>query len=434
MTSQVSLTQSSKKYSNRRVSYFIVMIIALSSCYGKLNTATEMAQYIPSLGSMLLALSLIASGAVKHFHKSSVNSILAGSAITLLALIGSIYSQDIQSCIYSLVFFVTWVSLLVILQHYTMPQLLRSFAYGAVASVLIYLVASGFQIKGALAVTGNSMTTEDRATGPFLSNFNLIAHTMAAFTILTVLLAPSEKKMGKIIFYATAAFAFLIMLSTASRGGLVALICALTITFFITYRGSIKHILFFFASIFAAGIFVAIFESQYIDRFILIMDINSSHRGIDSGFSGRQQLWATVFSQFFTMNIPFFWGGGFRNAWLSNFVLAVDNGYIVTIAETGFISLVVICSRLGSILMKSGRRIGRTPNTMDMVIVGLVTFILIESIVARYFLAIGNPVSLIILFFIVSGSTGYMTTKRPTKKLKTYLSKPSTVLKGPLAT
>lgn len=142
------------------------------------------------------------------------------------------------------------------------------------------------------------------------------------------------------------------------------------------------------------------------------MDLNSAQRGLDSGFSGRQELWQMVLSQFFTSNIPFFWGGGFRNAWLSSYISAVDNGYIVAIAETGIVSLILILGRLIYIAKKSAKRLKTQPNTMDATIVGVVVFILIESIIARYLLAIGNPASLLILILIVAGPHGYMIYKK----------------------
>lgn len=225
----------SQKQSKAKVSIFLILIVVLSSCYGNLNTATEMAQYIPAVGSMILAILLIATGKVKHLQKNSPKSIIVGAAIALSALIGSTISQDTQSSLYALVFFLTWISIVVILQHYTMPQILRSFAYGGVISIFIYLMLSGFKIEGALSATGTSITIEDRSSGPYLTHPNLIAHIMAVFVILTVLLAPSEKLLVKAIFYASAIIAFLIILSTSSRGGLVALVCALSAGILITY-------------------------------------------------------------------------------------------------------------------------------------------------------------------------------------------------------
>lgn len=402
----------SQKQSKAKVSIFLILIVVLSSCYGNLNTATEMAQYIPAVGSMILAILLIATGKVKHLQKNSPKSIIVGAAIALSALIGSTISQDTQSSLYALVFFLTWISIVVILQHYTMPQILRSFAYGGVISIFIYLMLSGFKIEGALSATGTSITIEDRSSGPYLTHPNLIAHIMAVFVILTVLLAPSEKLLVKAIFYASAIIAFLIILSTSSRGGLVALVCALSAGILITYRGKIKNLIFIISAVIAACAYIAIFQSEYIDRLSMIMDLNSAQRGLDSGFSGRQELWQMVLSQFFTSNIPFFWGGGFRNAWLSSYISAVDNGYIVAIAETGIVSLILILGRLIYIAKKSAKRLKTQPNTMDATIVGVVVFILIESIIARYLLAIGNPASLLILILIVAGPHGYMIYKK----------------------
>lgn len=409
MTTSDQLNASSESHN---ISIYLVMLVALSSCYGQLNTFTQATQFIPSLGAVLLATSLIITGKVRNFQKFSKQSTICGITITLSALLGATISQDAQSALYALVFIFTWLSIVVILQQYTMTGILRSFAYGGVLSVLIYITISGFKIEGALAISGNEFTTSDRATGPFNSHPNLIAHNMAMFTILTIVLAPAEKITGKIIFYVTAIFATLILLSTASRGGLVALAAALIIATMITHRKNAKYLILILGSLLLACILVAIFKSEYIDRLVLIMDLNSSQRGLSSGFSGRQELWSMIFSQFFTSNIPFFWGGGFRNEWLTNFISAVDNGYIVIIAETGFISLLIILFRLAFVFLRSAKRVTISPNTMDAAIVGLVAFILIESIVARYFLAIGNPTSFLILFLIVSGAKGYLIEKK----------------------
>ncbi len=218
MRSSNQIITSVQQQSKADVSMYLICIVALSSCYGNLNTITQMAQYIPAAGSISLALLLFITGKVKRLQKSATKTISAGAAITLLALLGSTISQDVQSSLYALVFFLTWLSLVVILQYYTMPQILRSFAYGGVASVFLYLMLSGFKIEGALSATGNAITIEDRSSGPYITHPNLIAHIMAVFTILCVMLAPSQKTSVKIIFYATAIIAFLIILSTSSRG------------------------------------------------------------------------------------------------------------------------------------------------------------------------------------------------------------------------
>ncbi|WP_241381558.1 O-antigen ligase family protein, partial [Klebsiella pneumoniae] len=220
--------------------------------------------------------------------------------------------------------------------------------------------------------------------------------------------ASAEKIIGKLIFYFTAALGTLIILSTSSRGGLVALVLALVIGYLLVYRANFKLILLFVLGVVLACLYVVFFNPEFIERLSIIMDLNSAQRGIGSGFSGRQDLWLMVISQFFTMNIPFVWGGGFRNEWLSEFISAVDNGYIVSIAEVGFISLLIVLIRLILAMKESIRRVRFKPNSIDATIISLVLFILAESIVARYLLAIGNAASVIILFIIIAGAKGYI--------------------------
>lgn len=393
---------------NASLSVYFVLTIALASCYGNLNTLTQIAQYVPSLAIILLAFFLLFTGKVKGLSKYGGVSVASGALITLLALIGSTLSQDMQSSLYALVFLLTWVSIVIILQKYSMSELLRSFAYGGSVSVLIYIVASGFKIGGALTATGDSITIDDRSTGPFMTHPNLIAHTMAVFVILSIFQASSEKIIGKLIFYFTACLGTLIILSTSSRGGLVALVLASFIGYLIVYRANFKLILLFVLGVVFACLYVVFFNPEFIERLSMIMDLNSTQRGINSGFSGRQDLWLMVISQFFTMNIPFVWGGGFRNEWLSEFISAVDNGYIVSIAEVGFISLLVVLVRLILAMRQSVRRVRFNPNSIDATIISLVLFILAESVVARYLLAIGNAASVIVLFIIVAGAKGYI--------------------------
>ncbi|MCS5968887.1 hypothetical protein LNP26_19800 [Klebsiella variicola subsp. variicola] len=140
-----------------------------------------------------------------------------------------------------------------------MAELLRSFAYGGSISVLIYIVASGFKIGGALTATGDSITIDDRSTGPFMTHPNLIAHTMAVFVILSIFQASSEKIIGKLIFYFTAALGTLIILSTSSRGGLVALVLALVIGYLLVYRANFKLILLFVLGVVLACLYVVFF-------------------------------------------------------------------------------------------------------------------------------------------------------------------------------
>jgi len=77
---------------------------------------------------------------------------------------------------------------------------------------------------------------------------------------------------------------------------------------------------------------------------------------------------------------------------------AIDNGYLNMLYETGLVltiffvlSMIVNANKLRKSLLD-------VPNAIKAVALGLFVFILFESIVARYLLSIGNPVSLFLVF------------------------------------
>jgi O-antigen ligase len=132
-----------------------------------------------------------------------------------------------------------------------------------------------------------------------------------------------------------------------------------------------------------------------------ILEFRSEYRGIDGGLSGRSDLWAIIFDKLGSEDFPVVYGAGFRAQVTAKYVDAIDNGYIVMLCEVGVFGLLTWLLMIVSTLLKILKRNTRH-GCAEAVVAGVLIFILIESFVARYLLAIGNPASIIAITLVIS--------------------------------
>jgi len=209
-----------------------------------------------------------------------------------------------------------------------------------------------------------------------------------------------QKILHKLFFAVLVGVAFLFCIAASSRGGLIsASLGIVTVYAFAIWQDKTKRKYFL---LFLLLVIFSLFFLHGIDKITgylsSMLEFNSSDRGVNSGLTGRTDNWDKLLATIFSSIKAVLLGNGLRSGGVEVLGYAIDNGYLNMLYETGLVltiffvlSMIVNANKLRKSLLD-------VPNAIKAVALGLFVFILFESIVARYLLSIGNPVSLFLVF------------------------------------
>jgi hypothetical protein len=157
----------------------------------------------------------------------------------------------------------------------------------------------------------------------------------------------------------------------------------------------------------AIGVYVALRPSAAAHGAAYVshaLQLTSSYRGVGTGFSGRLDSWKTTIDAL-GQHGAWAFGNGYRTS-MSDLGLSVDNGYLTVAYEMGVFGLLVILGQLIWCEWLVTRRYIAVPEAFErryfMLIGGLLAAFLINNIFDRYLFGLGNPFSLIGLFFLLA--------------------------------
>lgn len=194
---------------------------------------------------------------------------------------------------------------------------------------------------------------------------------------------------SKVFLFLIYIFSFAILAITSSRASLLSVMLILFLELFyfreIAYFGIKKFILkiFFLFVYFSVGISYGYVFLQ--DMFLL----NDSYRGLDSGFSGREDRWITAFNKWFE---NFWFGVGYGES-ISYMNFSIDNAYLTILIETGLIGLLFY-----TFIMVSS--IYRVIKTRQYFLLLFLSIYLFYGIFEKRYFSVGNSFSILLLFVL----------------------------------
>jgi exopolysaccharide production protein ExoQ len=199
--------------------------------------------------------------------------------------------------------------------------------------------------------------------------------------------------------------------AASARGSLLALFFVY-LCMYVNYHGLNVKIMISALSILLVGVISAvIFDySGFLDWAGNILEINSDTRGVDSGGTGRFDLWAMGVDFLLSNFDRFMFGGGFRSAEESSIGFLTENSYLTIYLELGvFVGTLLISTYFYYCFMiVRGSCSIRDDGVMcfgSCFIVGFaVLFLIVQSVFNRYLFAIGNPYSVSVLLLMFSAS------------------------------
>ncbi|QRR34234.1 hypothetical protein JNX00_21830 [Hydrogenophaga sp. YM1] len=203
---------------------------------------------------------------------------------------------------------------------------------------------------------------------------------------------------------AMAGLCLCVLLAASARAGMLALaITGATGVTLIAWRGSRRARMGLALAVLAGLALVLLKWADIKDYLSLILDVDSPTRGVESGATGRTDLWRAGVELVFSDGALLFTGRGIRSALPEIIGFPVESSYINLALEHGlfFGSLIVLAFAVtGCRALKHGLQ--AQPPHYPLFMAGLmVVFILAQSVFNRYLIGVGNPYSLWILVLIL---------------------------------
>jgi O-antigen ligase len=135
-----------------------------------------------------------------------------------------------------------------------------------------------------------------------------------------------------------------------------------------------------------------------------VLSLSTPDRGLDSGMSGRVDMWQEALRVF--SDGTWLLGHGVRSSDAAYTYPMIDNSYLVILYDMGFVPLILITLRFVTILRRVARNCFRAT---DKDVRGLYTMcgmffvvLLVTAIVERSLFAVGNPFSLLAFLFFAA--------------------------------
>jgi exopolysaccharide production protein ExoQ len=195
-----------------------------------------------------------------------------------------------------------------------------------------------------------------------------------------------------------------VLLAASARAGMLALaVAGSTGITLIALRGSRRSRMSLVLAAFI-GVMVILYKWVDIKEYLsLILDLDSPTRGVESGATGRTDIWRAGVELVFSDAALLFTGRGIRSALPEVIGFPVESSYINLALEHGvfFGSLIALAFAVTACrALHQGLKPGQQRYQLFMAGLMLV-FILAQSIFNRYLIGVGNPYSLWILLLVL---------------------------------
>lgn len=320
--------------------------------------------------------------------------------VPLQSLANNFFNFELYYVQYSILFFAATFSIYIAVNTIEFRVILNNFLCAAVAITLTILVTSSDLLLQTLAITYDPENGLSRFA-PYGLHPNLVGHIFGGFAVMFFcFMLYGKKLLHKILFTALLLISFLYCIAASSRGGfLAALLGIVTVYAIAVWQDKVrrKHLILFILLA-----FIVLFFTKGADKVASylssIFEYGSSDRGVGSGLTGRTEHWDKLFHTVFSSVAFILFGNGLRTGSVEVLGYDIDNSYLNLLYEMGLASTLLFVMLIIANTNKLKRALLHTPDVLKATAVGLLVFILCESVVARYLLSIGNPLSLFVVY------------------------------------
>lgn len=380
-----------------------VVISLYLSVWSYLPAFTTYGQSLSVLLILMTALLALSMMPVKWIRLSGLELILI--LLGCWSIIVGFILGDFYASGYGLVFIFIMLSFACIGRIITLKNAVEVILVAFGLTLITHLITDWDLLKEVVSIQIGSQGLS--RFSPLGMHANLTGLVYAGGAALFLSFALLGKSIFQRLFFAFGAALFcLIVISASARASILALVITAILMFFLLFNMSVK-VLFRMAA--GGSLFFLLFLFQPSDGTSWIgqiLELDSDTRGLGSGASGRDELWARGLSLFFNNQQRFLFGGGFRSSEEGVIGFLVESSYITILLEFGFLLgglTIFIFLREFYLLCKFVYSIKNYSMHTRLYISTAVCFfsvILFQSIFNRYLISIGNPYGLSLLFLI----------------------------------
>lgn len=366
---------------------------------------TELIVQLTSVSLMLFAafLSILKGVKIKHFSILEICLF----PIVIISAITSLATNNIYSFQFSLIFILYCFALSLITRAINLTEILDVFAYTILAIVLTVLITQHQELINTMFSAMSSYDALQRFR-PLNMHPNLTGMVYGGAAICLVFKGLyCDQLKQKTLFLSTACICITFILAASARAALVALIVVFIICLYRLIKNLDKKRFTYLATGLGCLFLIGLLYSDTTFNFLSeILEFDSDTRGVDSGATGRAELWAQGASTILDDTSRLLFGYGLRSSEAPRIGFSLESSYLTLLFEIGifstilFLFLVYTAIRLA---VKFSEREGENGIGAYYSIAMLLMFLLLQSVFNRYLIAIGNFYSaffLILLFGI----------------------------------
>ena len=326
--------------------------------------------------------------------------------VLMTSTVTSLLTNNNYSFQYTIVFGVYCVSAALISRVLSETEILDVFVITLIAIILTVLITQFGELKTALSIKMTVYDGLQRFT-PLGMHPNLTGMVYGGATVCLGFKALYTCSNYKRIFYAVAAFiAFMFIIAASARSSLLALMVP-AVFFLITYMKNLNKTRATY--LFIIAIVIIVLLSMRIDTIINylaeILEFNSSTRGIDSGGTGRFELWAMGIETLKNDTSRLLFGYGLRSSEANIIGFSLESSYLTLLFDLGFVLtlgyLILVCLAV-FISFKNSKVRNEFGTGPHFNIAMLFVFLICQSFFNRYLVSIGNFYSAFFLLLLFS--------------------------------
>jgi exopolysaccharide production protein ExoQ len=337
----------------------------------------------------------------------------------LFAMLVAWMTGNVLSTLYGAMLLLVLVAIGFLVRHRRAGELIAVFrwAYVALVATLLLLEAQPLfeSLAGSVQYSLGLVRYQPLGMNPNLSG---LVYGGGALLFFQRCLA-ADRLPQKLFALAIVAMCLFVLLAASARASMLALAISGAVgAVLIALRGSRRsRVSLLLAALIGVGA-VLWHWAAIKDYLSLILDIDSPTRGVDSGATGRTEIWRAGIDLVFSNDVLLFTGRGIRSALPEVIGFPVESSYINLALEHGIVFGTLIAMTFVVTAWRSLQR-GLQPGAprYQLFLAGLmIVFMLAQSFFNRYLIGVGNPYSLWILVLVLQIHLGVMHQTAPHRR------------------
>ena len=333
-----------------------------------------------------------------------------------MSLLASVISFEQYVAVYTIIFMVTYAAIMVLTRSMNEEEIMAC----ALISIVLTLVIVTTIYLGSLLETlrPGALNRWELRFAPFNMHPNLAGYVYGGFIV--IVLFSNTARLGRFAIYlkfALVTLCMIVILAASARGGLLALFATLLIYSARTVIRGGKQTKYVLIVASTAGLMALFYYEKILTYLTEILELELSTRGVDSGGSGRFELWQQGISVITSRTWEIYIGSGLRSASEGILGFHTENSYITICIEFGIAFSLVLLLYLFYLVFRVHKIERFKGREFDRFVFYCALFAMIQSVFNRYLMAIGNPFSLIFLIILSKADICYSLERR-CKQLK----------------